>query len=59
MVYGVDIHPDSIRDYHAKVDGIWDGYGLAGIIGSLVHDEETFKEVTLFVMEKRGVSSSH
>ena len=59
MVYGVDIHPDLIREYHAKVDRIWDGHGLAEIIGSLVHDEETFEEVTSFVTENRGASSSY
>ena len=58
MVYEVDIHPDLIREYHARVDGIWDGHVLAEIIGSLVHDEDTFEEVTSFVTGKRGVSSS-
>ena len=63
-VYGVDIHPDSIKAYHfsaiANVKKVvnWDQHAVAEIISCQVQDEKTFGEVFCFLTTVRKVSAS-
>ena len=62
-VYGVDVHPDSIKEYfwtaiaNAEAVGKWDHYAVAEIISSQVQDEHTFDKVTSFVRTVNRVCS--
>ena len=62
-VYGVHVHPDSIKSYYrgaianAKAEGKWDQHAVAEIISTQVQDQQTFDEVTLFLSTADRVSS--
>ena len=56
-VYGLDVHPDSIKSYHwvaianAEAVGEWDQHAEAEISSSQAQDERTFDEVTFCFSE--------
>lgn len=62
-VYGVKIHPNAILSYYREVRGNvekagirWGAHAVADIISRQVTDENTFHEITSFVLKVQEVS---